>query len=226
MPYLKQYELELDRIPDVLVLDYLDLMSPNALTPTMDISAKDKASTEQLSAILHDYDMYGLSASQQNRDGINNSNPSQAVIAGGMTKVNTVDNYISLYMDAGMTLAGKMMIYLLKTRSSDGVGKSEELSFNPKTLAITDVGVGSVFSIMPVSRKKPTILENKLDITGLPEDSEESTTIKSDLEYYVEQINEIEDEKEKKVDSVPTMLKPSKENNKLLSLMSSINGDL
>lgn len=146
--YLKLYELEYDQVPDVLIVDYLDIMKPNEGTKGLSISEQDKAKAEQLNEILVELDAIGLSASQQNRDAINNNTPDQGVIAGGLTKVNAVDNYISIYMNAEMRLMGQMKIFFLKTRSSDGVGKIEDLYFDSVTLKIKD-SENSITTIIP-----------------------------------------------------------------------------
>lgn len=228
--YLKQYEIENDCVPDMLIVDYLDLMAPNCGGKGMNVSDRDKYSTEQLTEILHDFDMYGLSASQQNRDGIGNSSPDQSIIAGGLTKINTTDNYISIYMDAAMRLVGKMMIYFLKTRSSDGVGNSEEIAFNTQTLAITDVGKAAPFSVMPLPKSKRGTGE--MVIPDMPTGEGGEQVESTELEDIVDAINE--EEKQKKFDindlsksgEMNTKIKENKDNNKscdLISLMKSIN---
>lgn len=217
--YLKQYEIEFGFVPDMLIVDYLDLMSPNGGSKGMNVSEKDKYTSEELTEILHDYDMYGLSASQQNRDAIGNSAPDQSVIAGGLSKVNTVDNYVSIYMDAAMRLLGKMNLYFLKTRSSDGVGNSEEIAFNTKTLAITDVGESPPFSVMPTGKSKRMEETTDMSIPDMPtDDSSKKATTSSDLEDRVNAINEIEEERQLKISD---MGQP----NELIDLMTELNGE-
>jgi hypothetical protein len=135
---LKQYELEHKYVPDVLCIDYLDIMNPIGGTKNKSISDQDKEKSEQLSEIVFDYDMIGLSASQQNRGALDEPAPNQSVIAGGLTKVNSVDNYFSMFMNEHMRLRGDMTLHALKTRSSDGVGKSVLVNFNTENLLITD----------------------------------------------------------------------------------------
>lgn len=137
--YLKQYELIFERKPDVIIVDYLDIMSPNGGIGSLSISEQDKAKSEQVYEIGVDYDAIILSASQQNRAGIQQSTPDQAVIAGGFSKINIVDNYISIYMTAAMRIEGIMILYYLKTRSSSAVGSSSTVKFNRDTLQITDL---------------------------------------------------------------------------------------
>ena len=98
--------------------------------------------------------MIGVSASQQNREALNMNTPSQAGIAGGLSKINTVDNYISLFMDDTMKIEGDMNAYFLKARSSRGTGHMSMLSFSPTNLRIGDPEGGGQTSVMPRRRKK------------------------------------------------------------------------
>lgn len=137
--FLKQYELEYKKLPDVLVVDYLDKMTPNRGTKNLSVSEQDKEKTEELAELLFDGDMIGFSASQQTREAIGEAAPTQAVIAGGITKVNTVDNYISLFMSDAMKAKGEMLLFFLKTRYSDGVGDQTMVKYSSSSLKITDM---------------------------------------------------------------------------------------
>ena len=134
--YLKEFELVMGYVPDVLIVDYLDLMGANEKVSADNISEKDKQATEQLREILFDYNMYGITASQQNRSAIEATELNQSHIAGGLTKVNTVDVYASIIMTATMKAAGEIGVAFLKTRNSDGVGKTVYLRWDSKTLRI------------------------------------------------------------------------------------------
>lgn len=183
--YLKQYEIEYGCTPDVIIIDYLDLLSPNEGVKNMNISEQDKLKAEQLSQLLHDYNAIGLSASQQNREALKTSAPDQSVIAGGMTKVNTVDNFISLYMDAGLRAKGEMMAFFLKTRSSDGVGKMVMLGFDSVCLRIGDLITGGMSKMVEniAKRKKQVNLDKATGVTlnesieGLPGMAPEVTPV-------------------------------------------------
>lgn len=172
--YLKQYEIEYGVKPDVIILDYLDLLSPNEGVKSMNISEQDKFKSEQLSQLLHDYNAIGLSASQQNREAIKMAAPDQSVIAGGLTKVNTVDNFISLFMDSASRAKGQMTAFFLKTRSSDGVGKMITLAFDATCLHIGNMMVGgmaTVASRIKKSKKAAEEAEQTLNnITDSPGD--------------------------------------------------------
>jgi KaiC/GvpD/RAD55 family RecA-like ATPase len=136
--YLKEYELKYGKTPDLLVVDYLDLMGANEKVSADNIWEKDKRATEQLRDILFDYDMMGATASQQNRAALETDNLHQGHIAGGISKVNTVDIHASIILTPTMKAAGEMMIKFLKTRSSGAEGLMINLAWNNTTLRITN----------------------------------------------------------------------------------------
>lgn len=174
--YLADYEMEYERVPDIICLDYLDLMDPMGGVKNYSIFDQDKRKSEEVVEIFHNYDAMGVSASQQNRDALRMANPDQGVIAGGISKVNTVDNYISLYMDKIMRMEGVMNASFLKTRSSKGVGHTSELAFNPNNLRISDPHGGGQTSVMPSKRKisfDPDLSEVE-GLTGLDDTKKET----------------------------------------------------
>lgn len=136
--YLKHYEIEYGYTPDVIIIDYLDLMHPNGGTKNKQVFDQDKEKSEEVTEILHDYNAIGISASQQNREALRLASPDQGVIAGGISKVNTVHNYISMAMTDEMLLRGEMLLHFLKTRSSSGRGQTIMLGFDANTLIISD----------------------------------------------------------------------------------------
>jgi len=136
--HLKQYEIEYKRVPDVIIIDYLDLMYPNGGIKNKGIFDQDKEKSEEVVELLVDYNAIGLSASQQNREALRMASPDQGVIAGGISKVNTVHNYISLSMPEEKAITGEMWAHLLKTRTSNGKGNSVLLHFDANTLVISD----------------------------------------------------------------------------------------
>ena len=137
--FLKEFELRRKHVPDVLILDYLDLMSPNEKVSADNVSEKDKQVAEQVHQILDDYDMIGITASQQNRSAVTATDLNHSHIAGGITKINTTDIYASIIFNDLMKAAGEIHIEFLKTRSSDGVGKRIELKWNNTALRVENM---------------------------------------------------------------------------------------
>lgn len=138
--YLREYELTKGYIPDLIIVDYLDLMNPIEKISLTDVFTKDKLAAEQLREIGFEYNCVIATASQQNRGGIEKDAEelNQSVIAGGISKVNTVDIYIAITMTPQQKQAGQMFYTFLKTRSSDGVGRVVELQWIGKSLTVAN----------------------------------------------------------------------------------------
>lgn len=144
--YLKEFELMYSRKPDVIIVDYLDLMGTNEKVSADNVWEKDKRATEQLREIGVDYDAIILTASQQNRAALEATELNQGHIAGGISKVNTVDVYVSIILTPHMKAQGEIGFVFLKTRSSDAVGKTVFLKWNNNRLRIENPDSNSTSS--------------------------------------------------------------------------------
>lgn len=153
--YLKKYQMKHGYLPDVIALDYLDLMEPNGRVRYTNISDKDKATTEQLREIGFETNALIYTASQQTRGAIDQSTDelNQSVIAGGITKVNTVDVYISISATPLMKAQGQIAFTFLKSRSSSATGSTIHMTFDAVRLWI-DNGLDAGF---PLQRNKNSI---------------------------------------------------------------------
>jgi archaellum biogenesis ATPase FlaH len=141
--YLKNYEIERQKKPDVLIVDYLDLLFPNnkKINPG-DLFIKDKFVTEEMRGLGVERGMIVLTASQLNRSSVTEQEHDHSMIAGGISKIQTADNVISIFASAAMKERGQYQIQFLKTRSSSGVGSKVYLGFDPNTLRIFDLEDG------------------------------------------------------------------------------------
>lgn len=138
LAYLKEYYLHYSMMPDLLILDYLDKMNPNEKIDLGNVWTKDKLVAEQLRDIGVRYDMFIATASQLNREAVNATHHDHSHIAGGISKINESDVYWSIVMTESMAAAGQIAFTLLKTRNSDGVGKTVYLKWDGKRLRILD----------------------------------------------------------------------------------------
>lgn len=137
--YLKEYYLQYGVMPDLLVLDYVDLMHPNE----KDVDAgnlwiKDKLCSEQLRDIGVRHNMMVATASQLNRSAVGATHQTHDQIAGGISKINTADVYWSIVMNETQKAKGEICFHFQKTRNSDGVGKTIYLKWDSKYLRILD----------------------------------------------------------------------------------------
>jgi replicative DNA helicase len=138
--YLKNYEIETSHKCDVLIVDYLDLMFPN--NKKIDVSnlyVKDKFITEELRGLCVEKNLVGITASQLGRAATNELEHDHSHIAGGISKIQTADNVISILATPAMRDRGQYQFQFLKTRSSSGVGSKIIMGYDQETLRIFDL---------------------------------------------------------------------------------------
>lgn len=170
--FIKEYEIQKGIKVDALLVDYLDLMMPMSKKISAEnLFVKDKYVTEELRNLMVELDILGISASQLNRASYDEIEFDPSHIAGGISKVNTADNVIGIFTSAAMKESGRYQIQFMKTRSSSGVGSKIDLSFNNKSLRITDLEEGDDNAIQATSKdiyeqlKKKSVIRSgeKLD---------------------------------------------------------------
>jgi len=156
--FLKEFELQQGKVPDMIVVDYVDLMGANENISRDNIFEKDKGATEELREIGEDYNAWIVTASQQNRGAVTAGDLNHSHIAGGISKINTTDVYVSIIMNDSMRAQGDMNMQFLKTRTSGGVGETVKVQFNTKTLRISKPDSLDV-SMVNTVKKKPEKVE-------------------------------------------------------------------
>jgi len=139
--YLKEYQVKKGVKPDVLLIDYLDLMMPlNAKVSPSDLFVKDKYVSEEIRNLAMETQCVTVTASQLNRSAVEEIEFDHSHISGGLSKIMTADNVIGIFTSRAMKERGRYQIQFMKTRSSSGVGQKVDLDFNVETLRITDLG--------------------------------------------------------------------------------------
>jgi archaellum biogenesis ATPase FlaH len=139
--YLKEYQVKKGVKPDVLLIDYLDLMMPLSVKVSpSDLFVKDKYVSEEIRNLAMETQCITVTASQLNRSAVEEIEFDHSHISGGLSKIMTADNVIGIFTSRAMKERGRYQIQFMKTRSSSGVGQKVELDFNMDTLRITDLG--------------------------------------------------------------------------------------
>ena len=137
--YLSEYEIQTKLTPDVLIMDYVDLAHPNSKKITLnDVYTKDKIVCEELRSLANDKKMILVTASQLNRTAVSETEHDHSHIGGGLSKIQTADNVLSILATPTMMERGKYRLMFLKTRSSSGVGSKVDLSYNSQSMRISD----------------------------------------------------------------------------------------
>lgn len=140
MAYIHDLMIQTGLKFDVLIVDYLDLMTPRAAGIDMNKEhLKDKYCTEELRAICDELNLIGFTASQRTKGSEDDGeNDSQGHVAGGSTKVNTVDNLIFGRRSDRDREEGRMWLTSKKSRTSAAHGKRFPVRFCNNTLIISD----------------------------------------------------------------------------------------
>ena len=168
--YLKEYQVKKGFKPDILLIDYLDLMMPMSVKVSpSDLFVKDKYVSEELRNLAMETQAIVVTASQLNRSAVEEIEFDHSHISGGLSKIQTADNVIGIFTSRAMKERGRYQIQFMKTRSSSGVGQKVDLEFDLDNLRIRDLGEEEAYNSAP----KPSVYD------GL----KKTSTIKSTDEY-------------------------------------------
>ena len=135
---LKEFELVHGRLPDVLFVDYLDIMGSDVKVQADNISLKDKYAAEGLREIANDCNLICVTGSQIQKSAQDQVDIDASQTAGGQTKLNTADVWGNVMLSEEMKAARIFGIKWLKTRTSDGKGKVSLMEYNPMSLRISN----------------------------------------------------------------------------------------
>ena len=139
--YLKEYQVKKGCKPDIILIDYLDLMMPLSVKVSpSDLFVKDKYVSEEIRNLAMETQCITVTASQLNRSAVEEIEFDHSHISGGLSKIMTADNVIGIFTSRAMKERGRYQIQFMKTRSSSGVGQKVDLEFNVETLRISDLG--------------------------------------------------------------------------------------
>jgi archaellum biogenesis ATPase FlaH len=172
--YLKEYQVKKGYKPDIILIDYLDLMMPMSVKVSpSDLFVKDKYVSEELRNLAMETQAIVCTASQLNRSAVEEIEFDHSHISGGLSKIQTADNVIGIFTSRAMKERGRYQIQFMKTRSSSGVGQKVDLEFDVDTLKINDLmeddDSGNGFkkpagpSIYDSLKKTSTVTANNVD---------------------------------------------------------------
>jgi len=174
--YLKEYEIKTGRKVDVLLIDYLDLMSPiGQKISAENLFVKDKYVSEELRNLAMELNCIFVTASQLNRSSVEEIEFDHSHISGGISKINTADNLIGIFTSRAMRERGRYQIQLMKTRSSSGVGQKVDLEFDVDSLRIRDLGEDEEYQ--EFQKRKSTVFDQikRSSGNGISDSSGENT---------------------------------------------------
>lgn len=151
--FLKESELKLGRVFDCIMVDYMDIMSPNNKSiPETDISTRDKAIAGELREIGVKHNIPIVTAAQQTKDAEEAKTLNHSHLSGGKYKSNICDLMIYAMATDEMKAQGMFNFLLKKTRDSDGVGKIVPMVWDNNAMLIKEPKPGELGD---VQRKLP-----------------------------------------------------------------------
>jgi archaellum biogenesis ATPase FlaH len=176
--YLKEYQVKKGFKPDVILIDYLDLMMPLSVKVSpSDLFVKDKYVSEEIRNLAMETKCITVTASQLNRSAVEEIEFDHSHISGGLSKIMTADNVIGIFTSRAMKERGRYQIQFMKTRSSSGVGQKVDLEFDVDTLRITDLGEEEQGPTMAqIKAGSPSSVVNNLKRTSTVSETVDSET--------------------------------------------------
>lgn len=140
--YIESVIRSTGRKPDVLIVDYLNLIIPNSGNTSNDNSyTKIGKVSRELRALSYAFNIPVITATQTNRSSYGcNVIPSLENTSESMGIVHVSDAIFAIYQNEGDREAGIMRLIPLKNRLGGVVGKSLEFGVNYNTMRIMDAG--------------------------------------------------------------------------------------
>lgn len=116
---LQELELKKNFRPQIIFVDYIGICASVRAGKGANSFEKIKNISEELRSIAMDYDIAMVSATQVNRDGINNTDPDMTNVSESVGLLFTADALIAMIASDEMRAAGMIKTIKLKCRFSD-----------------------------------------------------------------------------------------------------------
>lgn len=138
--FLSEYYAQFGKYPETLILDHMDLMWPNDKRAIRDGAfERDKAIAEEMREIFAEFNMYGFTASQLNREAIGATKYDHHHTGGGISKIQTADIAIGIHRGEDYRKEQAVGFQFLKLRNDEDPCQLVFLKFDPCTLRIEDL---------------------------------------------------------------------------------------
>jgi len=129
----------MDKKPDVIIVDYINLLCPNTKSNNMSMYEKVGDVTRDLRALSYIFGVPVISASQVGRMGYDTAEVSMADVSESAGINHTSDFIGALFQQEGDAEAGRICMKVLKNRFGGKIGKVLEFFINYSNLKVTDL---------------------------------------------------------------------------------------
>lgn len=145
---LEELKLKKNFIPDLLIIDYLNICSSSRLKKTQDTYGYVKSIAEEVRGLATEYNIPILSATQFNRGGFSNSDPDMDDTGESWGLPQTVDFLAALITNEELAALNQILVKQLKNRYNDvnmfrrfviGLDKSKMMFYDVEESAQADI---------------------------------------------------------------------------------------
>lgn len=151
---LDEIKIKKGYTPDVLIVDYLQIMSSARARGDASEYTVFKLVSEELRAVCVEYDMAGWTAAQFNRKGMTSDSPEMTDIANSIGIAASLDGLWGLSRTDELDSVNQLMVTELKTRYGDKSIRKFTIGVNIKVQRLYDIGHSSNYD--PTVRKFQT----------------------------------------------------------------------
>ncbi len=143
--YIKEWEMQNKTTPNIILIDYFDLLAPKEKVSAENIHLRHKYMAEELRdlaagrTIEEEKPTLIITASQVTKEAMDEEVGAMGKVSGGVSKVQTADNVWAANSSKTMRERGEMAFVFLKTRNSGAVGDKLIMKYNTETLRISDM---------------------------------------------------------------------------------------
>ena len=138
--YIKQIQEINGFKVDVVVIDYINIMSNYRSRNSDDVYIKIKQISEDLRAIAVRQECLVLTATQTNRGAFDTPDVTMSNIAESAGLIHTADTMFGIIQDADMRIENRYLIKILKIRDGEGKNNKMEMHIEYKKMKITETG--------------------------------------------------------------------------------------
>ena len=148
--------------PDVLIVDYLNLVKANNISTSDSLYLEGMAASEELHALSYKYEIPVLSAVQINTAGMNNEDVGMQHVSNSKGIVMTCDYLHILTQSEEDQKNGVIRAKIVKNRLGGEVGRKIPFKLDPKTLVLTDLCQSDTTNVKIPENTSPNIYKDEI----------------------------------------------------------------
>ena len=148
--------------PDVLIVDYLNLVKANRINTGDSLYLEGMAASEELRALSYKYTIPVISAVQVNTAGMNNAEVGMQHVSNSRAIVMTCDYLQVLVQSEEDQHNGILRAKIVKNRFGGEVGRKIPFRLDPKTLVLTDLDQADTSAVTIDTNTTPNVYEDEI----------------------------------------------------------------